>query len=390
MNYYNEFDPNAAEWLRQLISDGLIPPGHVDTRSITDVLPSDLAGYTQCHFFAGIGGWPLALQLAGLPSDFPVWTGSCPCQPFSAAGKRRGTSDERHLWPQFFRLIAECSPPVVFGEQVASKDGREWLAGVRADLEGVGYAVGAADQCAAGVNAPHIRQRLFWGGVRVVHTTLPEGERFRPFQEHVLGAPNATEWLADDLGSGLQERGSNPGVQPEEVGSFEGKAVVGGRYVFGVADSDGRKPRDGGVQPGREYGLEPEDGEPGGVDFSDGRGLEEREERDREQKPGVKAQLGADALGPGVPGFWDRFTVIRCRDGKLRRTPPRPEPGVFPVVDGVPTDLGGMWVEGLGVYPLAQGVKGRVMLLRGAGNAIVPQVAAEFIQVFVAATHDAR
>jgi len=55
--YYNEFDPKAAEWLRELIRAGLIAPGEVDERSIEDVTPADLAGFRQCHFFAGIGGF---------------------------------------------------------------------------------------------------------------------------------------------------------------------------------------------------------------------------------------------------------------------------------------------------------------------------------------------
>lgn len=160
--YYNEIDPYAAEWLRTHIAFGNLPAGDVDTRSIVEVQASDLVGYDQCHFFAGIGGWPLALRYAGWPDNRPVWTGSCPCQPFSAAGKRQGFNDPRHLWPDFFRLIAKCKPPTVFGEQVASKDGRLWLAGIRLDLEILGYAVGAADLCSAGVGAPHIRQRLFW------------------------------------------------------------------------------------------------------------------------------------------------------------------------------------------------------------------------------------
>ena len=162
MNYYNDIDSFSAAWLRELIADGLIPNGDVDERSIADIEPADLRGYTQCHFFAGIGGWSRALRLAGWPDDRPVWTGSCPCQPFSIAGKGAGFDDERHLWPAFFALIAECRPPAVFGEQVASKLGREWLAGVRLDLEALGYAVGCADLCAASVGAPHIRQRLFW------------------------------------------------------------------------------------------------------------------------------------------------------------------------------------------------------------------------------------
>ena len=119
MNYYNDNDPYVAEWLRNLVGAGLLPPGDVDERSITEVAPGDVRGYTQCHFFAGIGGWPLALEWAGW--EGPCWTGSCPCQPLSSAGQRKGDADERHLWPAFQRLIAVCKPPVVFGEQVASK-----------------------------------------------------------------------------------------------------------------------------------------------------------------------------------------------------------------------------------------------------------------------------
>lgn len=160
--YYNENDPFAAQWLRNLIAAGHIAPGVVDERSIEDVTPDDLRGFTQCHFFAGVGVWSLALRRAGWPDDKPVWTGSCPCQPFSAAGKGNGFSDERHLWPAFFHLISECKPGVIFGEQVASKDGLGWLDLVQTDLEATNYAVGAVDLCAAGFGAPHIRQRLYW------------------------------------------------------------------------------------------------------------------------------------------------------------------------------------------------------------------------------------
>lgn len=72
MNFYNDFDPNACAWLEELVFQGLIPQGVVDNRSITDIDPNELIHYTQCHFFCGIGGWPLALQLAGWPEDKPV------------------------------------------------------------------------------------------------------------------------------------------------------------------------------------------------------------------------------------------------------------------------------------------------------------------------------
>lgn len=162
--YYNEIDPYAAQWLRNLIKAGHIAPGYVDERSIEDVRPDDLREFTQCHFFAGVGVWSYSLRQAGWPDDKPVWTGSCPCQPFSAAGKGDGFDDERHLWPAFFYLIQHRRPPTIFGEQVASKDGLTWLDLVQADLEGANYTPTAVDLCAAGVGAPNIRQRLYWVG----------------------------------------------------------------------------------------------------------------------------------------------------------------------------------------------------------------------------------
>jgi DNA (cytosine-5)-methyltransferase 1 len=160
--YYNEIDPFAAAWLRELIKEKLITDGEVDDRSIELVQPGDLRGFTQCHFFAGIGGWSYALRLAGWPDDASVWTGSCPCGPFSVAGWGHGESDARHLWPVWRPLIGECRPAIVFGEQVASPSGLSWLDAVAGDLEDEGYAVAAADLCAAGVGTLHIRARLWW------------------------------------------------------------------------------------------------------------------------------------------------------------------------------------------------------------------------------------
>ncbi|SSF78417.1 DNA cytosine methyltransferase [Klebsiella quasipneumoniae] len=160
--YYNEIDPFAAQWLRNLIAAGHIAPGEVDERSIEDVTPDDLRGFTQCHFFAGIGVWSHSLRLAGWPDDRPVWTGSCPCQPFSPAGKGDGFADERHLWPQFFHLISERRPQHVFGEQVAAGNANVWFDLVQADLEGMGYAFGLVPFTSAGIGAPHIRERAYW------------------------------------------------------------------------------------------------------------------------------------------------------------------------------------------------------------------------------------
>lgn len=164
---YNEIDHFAAQWLENLIDARQITKGRVLTKSIAELTKEDIADSKQVHLFAGIGGWPLALKLAGWPEDKPVWTGSCPCQPFSVAGKKKGSNDERHLWPEMFRLIKECQPPVIFGEQVASPDGIDWMQAVQADLEAQGYEVGKLDLCAAGIGSPHIRQRIFWVAHRI-------------------------------------------------------------------------------------------------------------------------------------------------------------------------------------------------------------------------------
>jgi len=160
--YYNEIDPYAAQWLRNLIDAGHIAPGIVDERSIEDVYPSDLRGFTQCHFFAGIGVWSYALRSAGWGDDRPVWTGSCPCQPFSEAGSGAGFADQRHLWPLWHHLIKECRPPSLFGEQVSGKRVEPWIDLVQDDLEVMGYAFGALAFPACSVGAQNIRDRLYW------------------------------------------------------------------------------------------------------------------------------------------------------------------------------------------------------------------------------------
>ena len=159
MTIYNEIEPYAAKWIGNLVAAGHVAPGVVDTSSIRDLEAEDINGRTQAHFFAGVGVWSYALQLAGWPDARPVWTGSCPCQPFSVAGAGGGFGDDRHLWPAWFELIRECRPPVVFGEQVASPDGLKWLDLVSSDLEGSGYAFGASVLRVAGVGAPHGRHR---------------------------------------------------------------------------------------------------------------------------------------------------------------------------------------------------------------------------------------
>jgi DNA (cytosine-5)-methyltransferase 1 len=257
-DYYNDNDPFAAQWLRNLIEAGLLPPGDVDERSILDVRGDDLRGYRRCHFFAGIGGWPHALDLAGWGEE-EVWTGSCPCQPLSVAGQGRGHADERHLWPAFYRLVSERCPAVLFGEQVASKDGREWFAGVRADLEAGGYAVGAAIMPACSVGAPHRRDRLWF--------------------------------VADaDGGDAVDQRiqcGGWDGLQPDG-GSDSWGSGDGERAEGAVVDAAGERRREG------------------------------RSEHDVQERRDVAASFPRLSNG----GFWDDAEWLVGADGKARRVKP--------------------------------------------------------------------
>jgi DNA (cytosine-5)-methyltransferase 1 len=160
--FYNEWDKKTAAWLRELARQGHVTNGVVDERSITELRGEDLRGYGRVHLFAGIGGWDYALKLAGWPDDRPVWTGSCPCQAESVAGKRLGAKDPRHLWPDMFRLIQERRPATVFGEQVARAARTGWIDRVRTDMEAEGYAFGFHVLGAHSTGALHRRQRIYW------------------------------------------------------------------------------------------------------------------------------------------------------------------------------------------------------------------------------------
>jgi DNA (cytosine-5)-methyltransferase 1 len=266
---------------------------------------SEPFGGISVNFFAGITGWSYALQLAGWPDDREVWTGSCPCQPLSSAGQRKGHADERHLWPAFYNLIAECRPATIFGEQVASKDGREWLAGVRADLEAIGYAVGAANLCAAGAGAPHIRQRLFW--VADAAQQRQSSSERSGIGENSVGR---TVGVIDREQPPRKRAGERRHDEPQRAASKRDGGATGG---LGDAAEFGQR------AAGRDYGV-----------------------------------WAAERRS----SFWTDAEWLPCLDGKARRAQP-------------------------GIQPLAHGVSARVGKLRAAGNAIVPQVAAEFVTAFM-------
>lgn len=337
---YNEIDPYAAQWLRNLIDAGHIAPGVVDTRSIEDIAPDELRDYTQVHFFAGIGVWSYALRLAGWPDNRPVWTGSCPCQPFSAAGKGAGVDDPRHLWPHFHWLIKQCKPETVFGEQVASKDGLAWLDVVHADLERTGYASAALDLCAAGVGAPHIRQRLYW----MAHANVPAWKQrnSRVSREGII--EEARRRNTEPLRSGSSFRMDNAagerceGKRLQHIEWREDPEITRAGEAFRMADT-----HDAGSQ-GWLFG---------------------RENTGREVIDRYAGRNSSANTALQVNGFWRDADWLFCRDGVWRPV----EPGTF---------------------PLANGATARVGRLRAYGNAIVAPLAQAFIEAATAAIQEAR
>lgn len=369
--YYNDNEPFVCAWMQNLMDAGLITQGKIDSRPIQEIKPNEIKDYTRCNFFAGIAGWDYALQLAGWPAGRHVWTGSCPCQPFSVAGKRGGTTDRRHLWPQWYRLIAECRPTTIFGEQVASKDGREWFAGVRADLEALGYAVGCSDLCSAGASAPHIRQRLFWVANSEHHARSAE-----QLQETRQGTDQRQEhepMLGRNRGLGIPDSNGCFARNTSSQRTRHGHSTISASIGMGNPES-GRLGIDGGASGSTGHvdvtvpPVRMDNTSLSGLHRNNGRSpRSQSENRDvglaNADSSGRGEQCGPVAIQSQYTSversrFWDSGEFVLCKDGKARRI----EPSICPVAYGIPN---------------------RVGTIRGAGNAIVPEIAAEFIMAYM-------
>jgi len=343
--YYNEFDPKAAAWLRQLIKNGNITQGEVDERSITEVTPNDLRGFGRVHFFSGIGTWDYCLNRAGW-GDRPIWTASLPCQPFSTAGKGLGKSDERHLLPHFLELVRQCKPNAIFGEQVEGAIKHGWLDDLQTNMEAEGYAVGHCVLGAHSIGAAHIRQRLYW-----VANSIGDGDKraIRRINGEAHGGeisdrPNISQ-SGKFSGTSSDVRGmvyaneprSQQGIEAAETARYRSPVISAG-CVSGMADSNVT-------------------------------GLQGRERTE-----------SADKLLVGQNGMVD---WIYCRDNKYRPI----ESGIKPLVDGIAR---GMVYSSDTSEPINANAtqEARVMRLKGYGNAIQAQTAMAFISAYLGAERD--
>ena len=399
--YYNEIDPQKAAWLRELIREKVIADGEVDERSIAEINPQKLAGFTQCHFFAGIGVMSYALRLAGWSDNRPVWTGSCPCPSFSAAGKGGGFNDPRHLWPDWARLIGECKPATIFGEQADDAIGYGWLDLVQTDLERSNYAVGKAVLGACSVAAPHIRQRLYFvaqsASARFMRDTnggaICEGEvaRSRPSEPQrfcdtgSLAHPESERLREARRSGGRSEERSGDSRESGELAHAQREQLRTRRSAG--AESSPREMqrthrkwerlRDDSGEFSKSNGMGEPIGE--GLQRLDGHGADGNESR----------WFGARPDGPAseaghVNGFWrDADWILRKRWNRDDWEWCPTEPGTQSMVDGSAEDIQRMRRKNYETFPLACGVKGRVLKLKGYGDAICAPLAAEFIRCYM-------
>jgi DNA (cytosine-5)-methyltransferase 1 len=374
---YNEIDPAAAAVLRQCIADGVIAPGRVETRSIKELTADDLADAAQVHLFAGGGLWSVAARLAGWPDDRPLWSASCPCQPFSQAGQGRGVDDPRHLWPDVDRLLDGLArsgqlPPVIVGEQVAGAAGYAWFDGVRADLARKGYRARVVDIPACAVDAPHIRQRLYWVAVRdVADAYWSRPSALGRDAGEIGGLPVAQCRAEDDAALFGRGHGAfvDNVVHPARIGRGEGRpehelrrrrAAPAGADASGVTLGDAfvprleGQPRHGDGEAGRALAHRPVAAPDGGLLHADA----DRGGCAGRPQGEIGSALGRAAAERDLPrvngSFWADAEWIACHDGKARRA----KPGLRLLVDGLP---------------------GRVDLWRIGGNAIVPELAAQVL-----------
>ena len=345
--------------------------------------------------------------------EYPdILSGGFPCQPFSVAGKQKGTGDDRHLWPEMFRIIKAFRPRIVIGENVKGiiniQDGLVFET-VCTDLENEGYEVQAFNIPAAGVQAPHRRERIWIIATNVANPisdderreiTRSYEEARRIQEEHrendsssgffsgtsaIRNSDNGHEVMANPESKGT--RSNNEGIWQRVSGTSGGKGTVGTKEVMANTNTGLRDGTEEEIQS-RGKTLNPSSAgrgvedvaNPESVRFRGGNseecGTEKRKFQQSEQEGGsIRSETEGRSSQNRTNVANTESSVgnelqVDTRDGKLETQEiPR---------DGSSLRREGSWWD---VEPdvgrVAHGIPGRVHRLKGLGNSIVPQIAEE-------------
>ena len=336
---------------------------------------------THLDLFSGIGGFALAAKWNGFRTvgfcdnepyaqavlkkhwpDVPIHddirkiqgelyagvtllTGGFPCQPFSCAGKQRGKTDNRYLWPEMLRVIREAKPTWIIGENVAGIVNLA-LDQVCTDLEAEGYEVEPIIIPACAVDAPHRRDRV-WIIARYLADTISMSER-------------STHWSKErECERGRQEQdisqrnevGSNPSNSGQDVADTE--SSQSGEQAKRQGRQDTRRGSKDCRRTENSWREVVADTERFRLECS-------RDEKGISKESGISAQQGsksAQTIEDSCGSYGSRE-----RNGGSLEANWLPEPDVGRVANGIPN---------------------RSHRLKGLGNAIVPQVAAEIIRCIV-------
>ena len=287
--------------------------------------------------------------------QFPdIITGGFPCQPFSVAGKQAGTDDDRHLWPVMFRIIQEFTPRWICGENVKGltniQDGVVFET-VCTNLEGEGYEVRAFNIPAAGVGAPHRRERIWI--VANSRRTLRQGTELRETNE-------------DEVREGY----ANQHQRSSSTSEFDVANAKGERTR---ENDEGLRSRTSGVSGRQGTSGTEEDVANTYARLSNGT---YEEVQSRGQTINTSSEGSTDVANTESSDRNDNEAVTRDGESSTQE------------VFGNGSSISGestWWHVEPDVGRVAHGIPGRVYRLKGLGNSIVPKIAEEIGKAIIKA-----
>jgi DNA-cytosine methyltransferase len=319
-----------------------------------------------------------------------IITGGFPCQPFSVAGSRKGTDDNRHLWPEMFRIIKEFKPRWVIGENVRGivsiQDGLVFET-VCTDLESEGYEVQTFNIPAVGVGAPHKRERIWIvansrcsvrreqssrNSESIRSGTFKETERSTDTSK-ITGSSERAETMADtesigsrelrhldkekriETGDTTQSNSSSTDVADSNTGNVE----AGRERQGGVCQKNTKERQSNNVTSSSEV-----------MANTKSKGTREDNKGLRSGTSGISGRQGTTRIQEDVANTNSERQQEQCRPKSIQEEGNELECSSS-------QSGGNFWDIEPDVGRVVNGLPGRVHRLKGLGNAIVPQIAEE-------------